>query len=161
MRRKRTISFLIVCMLALLLAGCGDVEIKPDTPDGHYATQNRLSAIEYSIYINKQITVFVGQLSTRITAIRTDNDLAGSNEPELAKEGLSIMQDARDEVEVTYPSEGHDDDREAVLTAMNTAIADMQAYIDDLNAGKDVSNYDSVFRSDANELTGMAALYNE
>ena len=97
-------------MLALLLAGCGDVEIKPDTPDGHYATQNRLSAIEYSIYINKQITVFIGQLSTRITAIRTDNDLAGSNEPELAKEGLSIMQDARDEVEVTYPSEGHDDD---------------------------------------------------
>ena len=44
---------------------------------------------------------------------------------------------------------------------MNTAIADMQAYIDDLNAGKDVSNYDSVFRSDANELTEMAALYNE
>ena len=62
---------------------------------------------------------------------------------------------------MTYPSEGHDDDREAVLTAMNTAIADMQAYIDDLNAGKDVSNYDSVFRSDANELTEMAALYTE
>lgn len=147
-------------ILALLFSGCS-MKVQPDKPDGHYATQNRLSSIEYSIYMNKQITVFVNQLSTRITVIRTDGDIANSNEKEMAEHSLSILKSTKDEVEVTYPSEGQDENRETTLTQMETAIADLNGYIDALGKGQDVDSYDSAFRTDVEELTGLANLYNE
>ena len=56
------------CILALTLCacmtGCSSIE-PPDPSTGKYSTQYPQSVLEYSIYMNKQITVFTNQISTR------------------------------------------------------------------------------------------------
>lgn len=157
--RHGMLTVLLCAAVCAEMTGCAP--IKPKKPDGTYATQNRLSSIEYSIYINKQITVFTGQLMTRMQAILNLKDTTYHDEYALAAHSLSVMQKARDEVEVTYPSTGRDDDRTSVLRAMKTAMDDMNAYLDAIQDGDDLTSYKDTFQGDFNELTGLAALYYE
>ena len=50
--------------MAVGLTSCTVTPADPST--GKYATQYPQTTLEYSIYINKQITVFVNELSTRL-----------------------------------------------------------------------------------------------
>ena len=153
---------LIGTMLMLLLTGC-DTKIEPDKPtDGKYATQNQTSSLEYSIYMNKQITVFTNQLSTRMgSAKNISNGYNVDNEITLAEQSLSVMQAAYDETNTVYPPNGADDDRQATLTAMETSISHMENYIEDLKSNNDVSGYFKDFENDFNQLAGLASLYYE
>ena len=157
--RHGMLTVLLCAAVCAGLTGCASVG--PKKPDGTYATQNRLSSTEYSIYINKQITVFTGQLMTRMQAILNLKDTTYHDEYALAAHSFSVMQKARDEVEVTYPSTGRDDDRTSVLRAMKTAMDDMNAYLDAIQDGDDLTSYKDTFQGDFNELTGLAALYYE
>ena len=94
MKRK---WYVYLFVFSLLMSGCA--KIKPDTPQsGKYATQNRLSAVEYSIYINKQLTVFTNQISTRMGSISNlSKDFNVDNEITLAQNSLDILQETYDE----------------------------------------------------------------
>ena len=99
-------SILCVGMICnILFTGCS-TEIKPDSKEeGVYATQNPLSAVEYSIYMNKQITVFTNQLTTRMIMANNAQESTYENEADMADESVKIMEDALEEVVVTYPSD--------------------------------------------------------
>jgi len=158
---KRRILFLIVALsLACgVLAGCSGDEPKEASNDT-YATQTRTSSLEYSIYMNKQITVFANQVNTRVTAVNSLKRSNYSDEADLAKNCVKILKETRDEVDTTYPSEGQDENRLKTLQVMDTTINDVENYIKDLEDDKDISGYAEVFLNDFNELTGMANLYN-
>ena len=152
---------LLFILSLILLVGCSDIE--PDNPsDGKYATQNQTSSLEYGIYMNKQITVFTNQLTTRMgTCQNISQGYNVDNEITLATQSLTTMQDAYDELCTVYPPNGADDDRESTIAAMETAIEHMEAYIDDLENGNDVSGYFKDFQNDFNQLTSLANLYYE
>lgn len=158
MKRK---WYVYLFVFSLLMSGCA--KIKPDTPQsGKYATQNRLSAVEYSIYINKQLTVFTNQISTRMGSISNlSKDFNVDNEITLAQNSLDILQETYDETATVYPSEGDDANRDATLVVMMTAIGHLQSYINDLDKKSDVSGYFKDFENDFNSLTGQAGLYNQ
>ncbi len=161
MRRfKKAISVLLLS--SLLLTGCS--EIKPDSPvDGKYATQNKDTSLEYAIYMNKQIQVFINQISTRMyTAEKISSGTSVDNESTLASQALRTMQETYDETVTVNPSTGADDDREATLTAMQTAIEHMKGYVDAIDSGStDLKGYVSDFQNDFNQLTSLANLYNQ
>lgn len=153
-------SILCVGMICnILFTGCS-TEIKPDSKEeGVYATQNPLSAVEYSIYMNKQITVFTNQLTTRMIMANNAQESTYENEADMADESVIIMEDALEEVVVTYPSDTSEDDREAAIMAMQTAVDHMVSYAEDVRNGEDTTKYINVFQNDFNALTGLANLY--
>lgn len=155
---KRTAAIIGILLLCTI-AGC--TEIKPDSPsNGEYATQNKNSSLEYSLYINKQITVFINQISTRMGVCRNiSQGYKADNEVMLAKESVQIMQDALDEVTVTNPSSGSDDNRENTILSMQTALEHMKGYVDAVEHGFKLDGYIKDFENDFNQLTGLANLY--
>lgn len=159
--RKKAFLALMLTLTIISSSGC-QTEIKPADPkDGKYATQTSMTSLEYALYMNKQITVFTNQLSTRMAVVANHKDVQSSNESYMTQQSIEILQDTLDEVTVTKPSKEKDDSREAVMTAMETAIEHLKSYKSDLDEGKDISGYADEFQNDFNELTGLANLYNQ
>ena len=152
----------VLCLLLLFaLTGCN--EIGPDNPkDGKYATQNRESTLEYSIYMNKQIQVFLNEINTRMTIARNIVlNRKVDNEASLAESSLEKMQKVYDEASLVNPSIGAEKDREDTLKAMQTAMEHMRGYKVAVESGKDVEGYIADFENDFNQLTGLANLYGQ
>lgn len=159
--RKKAFLALMLTLTIISSSGC-QTEIKPADPkDGKYATQTSMTSLEYALYMNKQITVFTNQLSTRMAVAANHKDVQSSNESYMTQQSIETLQDTLDEVTVTKPSKEKDDSREAVMIAMETAIEHLKSYKSDLDEGKDISGYADEFQNDFNELTGLANLYNQ
>lgn len=159
--RKKAFLALMLTLTIISSSGC-QTEIKPADPkDGKYATQTSMTSLEYALYMNKQITVFTNQLSTRMAVAANHKDVQSSNESYMTQQSIETLQETLDEVTVTKPSKEKDDSREAVMTAMETAIEHLKSYKSDLDEGKDISGYADEFQNDFNELTGLANLYNQ
>lgn len=159
--RKKAFLALMLTLTIISSSGC-QTEIKPADPkDGKYATQTSMTSLEYALYMNKQITVFTNQLSTRMAVAANHKDVQSSNESYMTQQSIETLQDTLDEVTVTKPSKEKDDSREAVMTAMETAIEHLKSYKSDLDESKDISGYADEFQNDFNELTGLANLYNQ
>ena len=77
----------------------------------------------------------------------------------MIKTNLSDMEAAANEVRVTMPSVGRDEDKEAMDTAMEAAIEHMKSYKNALKKSKNTSEYVQVFENDFNEITGLAQMY--
>lgn len=157
LKNKAFVGALACC---LLLSGCS---IDPPDPDnGTYATQYPQSALEYSIYLNKQITVFTNQISTRLNQAVHSKDGNYENEADLAQQSVDIMQDTLDEVTATESSDYSEENRLSVIEAMQTAIDHMKDYTEAVKNGEsDLTDYTHSFENDFNALTGLASLYNQ
>lgn len=78
--RKKAFLALMLTLTIISSSGC-QTEIKPADPkDGKYATQTSMTSLEYALYMNKQITVFTNQLSTRMAVAANHKDVQSSNE---------------------------------------------------------------------------------
>jgi len=154
-------ALILVLLLVLTMTGCS--EIKQDSSkDGKYATQNRESSLEYALYMNKQIQVFINEISSRLAIAKNiSTGSTADNEAELAAAGLDRLNETYDEVITVYPSTGSDDNREAALTAMKTAIDHLSGYKTAVENGEDVNGYIKDFENDFDQLTGLANLYNK
>ena len=147
-------------MIAIIgITGCS-TQIQPDSKSaGTYSTQTPMSSLEYSIYMNKQITVFTNQLSSRMIMAKNAENSSYENEKDLAEESLKVLQDTLDEVTVTKPAKTAEDDRETAIEAMQTAVDHMKQYVDALDDEKDVKAFADTFQNDFNALSGLANLY--
>ena len=154
---RKIIMFPLICICAFSLCACS-VVFPEEKPTETYKTQNANSALEYGIYMNKQITVYTNQLSTHMMLLQ-NSDSTYENIIPLAEESLEIMQVALDDVIVTYPSFDAEDDRETTITLMKTAVKNMENYITALKEGKSVKDFADKFQNDYFALTGMANLY--
>ena len=150
---------LIAALITLLLPGCSD--IKPDSAaDGNYATQNKESALEYSLYMGKQIQVFINEIGSRMAvADSITKGRKADNELSLATASLEKLRKVYDEAVTVNPSIGAEQDRENILKAMKTAIGHMEGYVDALTTNGKVEGYIADFQNDFNQLTGLANLY--
>ena len=165
MKNKRILIFFFLGMLAVS-TGCGTenhrITIdgkKALETNGTYTTQTRLSALEYSIFMSKQITVFTNQLSTFITMAKNSANYSYDADLVLVENARDIMQDAYDEVLVTFPSQGSDQDRETALTCMETAILHTDEYIQRIRNNESTTDFPQYFENDFLALTSLASLY--
>lgn len=157
--RKKFSKALVLLFACVLMTGCG--EIKPgNSSEGSYMTQNRESTLEYSIYMNKQIQVFINEINTRMTMARSIAlNHSADNEAELAASALEKMKKVYDETSIVNPSIGAEKDREDTLKAMQTAMDHMEGYQKAVKDGTSVDGYIIDFENDFNQLTGLANLY--
>lgn len=159
-------SVMIVClMLASCLTGCVG-KIKQDSADsGKYSTQTPKTALEYSVFLSKQVNICAGELETRMQMARQLGSTYGTssykNEYALAGNSLQTMNKTLNTVKVTMPSDGREKDREALISAIETAITHMKDYRKALKARKDVTGYIENFHNDFIEITGLAQNYQE
>lgn len=158
---KRQPKIIIACLvMAVGLTSCTVTPADPST--GKYATQYPQTTLEYSIYINKQITVFVNELSTRLNQAVHSTDGVYENETEATEQSIQSLQETLDNVTAMQPSVGKEDDRLSLITAMQTALDHMKEYKESVESGEtDLTNYSHIFETDINVLTGMASLYNQ
>ena len=148
-----------LCIIALLV-GCS--EITPySSEQGTYATQQRTTALEYNLYIGKQINVFTNQLMSRITILQGEETMSYPNEKKLAESSLREMKETLDSVKGVFPSIGDDANRDMTIECMQITIDDMERYIKDIDSGASLSKYKAVFQNDFNALTQQAGLYNQ
>ena len=171
MKKNLLGTVLAIFLAGLYLGACstsgsGDPDITIDRQDaldtnGTYTTQTRLSALEYSIFMNKQLNVFINQLSTHMgMAYNSDNYSYDALLPS-AEQSLTSMQEAYDEVMVTYPAQGNDDERLTALTQMSTAISHYTYIYCYIKQGKDISDFSQYFENDFLALTSTATMYNQ
>lgn len=79
--------------MAVGLTSCTVTPADPST--GKYATQYPQTTLEYSIYINKQITVFVNELSTRLNQAVHSTDGVYENETEATEQSIQLLLDGK------------------------------------------------------------------
>ena len=150
---------LIMLVISLALGGCSQNSKNNETT---YATQNKVSSLEYGIYMNKQIQIYINQLTTRMGIARNiSHGYDADNDYKLALDSVNTMQSVYDEVEVVYPSDNGDDNREDTLLAMNTAIEHMNSYAEAVKNNENLEDYIKDFENDFNQLTGLANFYTE
>jgi len=118
-----------------------------------------MSSAEYSLFLNKETTVFTNALVTRMNSIKNITKENKKEELAMIKTNLSDMEAAANEVRVTMPSVGRDEDKEVMDTAMEAAIEHMKSYKNALKKNKNTSEYVQVFENDFNEITGLAQMY--
>lgn len=161
MKKIILIAILAITIVAMLSA-CEAIGPNEPTLTMGDNTQTSPSSIEYGIYVNKQITVYINQLITHMNVMANAEDgLIYENEQIVAEESLKILQDIYDEVSLTMPPVGGEDDKDILLVCMSTAIGHMKDYIDALKSGSDISGYTNDFQNDIYGLTNMANLYYE
>lgn len=155
---------LILAVIITVLTGC-QATIGPNDPSimNGYNTQSSPSSLEYGIYMNKQITVYINQLTTHMSTIANTKDgPIYENELLVAEESLKILQDVYDEVSLTMPPVNGEDDRNVTLICMDTAIEHMEEFIEALKNGEtDLDGYANDFQNDIYGLTNMANMYYE
>lgn len=158
---KRGAVFVFAGLLLFTTTACAD--IKADSPaDGKYATQNKESSLEYSLYMSKQIQVFINQISSRMSIARSISEgNTVDNEYTLANQSLETMQETYDELITVYPSTGSDDERESVILAMSTSLEHMKGYVETVGNNGDVSGYAEDFKNDFDQLTALSNFYNQ
>ena len=165
---KKTISLIMLFFLIAVLSACQDTtgknfSVKPDsTKDGKYSTMMPMSSLEYSIYMQKQSTIFTNELMSRMNAAQLSTALNDNKtELKLVETGIQSMEAAKEEFTLAMPPEGRDDDRQTMMLAMDAAIKHMEEYEEKLKKGSDVTGYVKIFESDFNEISNLAIVYPE
>ena len=158
MRMTGIIIFLILAPAPLLLVSCGHVSLPPKAREGHLLTDSRMSAIENSLYTNKQVQVFVSAINARQLALmlgRSDSELLA------ARAAVREMSEALNEFRQINPALGMDDMKEDTVVVMEQAIKHMEEYAAIAGGSGDTAPFNDIFTGDILNLTSMAELYNQ
>lgn len=121
-------------MALLTCSGCEKIE--SSSPEDGYNTDVAMSAVEYSIFMSKQISVIENVLMTR--AVMAENIADGtydiSAEIQNVNESISKVVATQNELLVTMPAQSLDTDRQNILDLTDDAINVLIAYRDDLGS---------------------------
>lgn len=134
MKKRIGCVFLIACMTVNLCA-CSFSEtaskgsFNPSNSD--YNAEYALSANEYTIYVNKEISVSSNQLIARVSCLRKviSGDMKAVDELTNLPISLQTIQTCKDEISSTRPAVGYEDTRTRLLeiyTEIETAYGDCE-----------------------------------
>lgn len=132
-------------------------------PEKGYATYYAMSAVEYNIFLNKQIGVMENILLTRM--LMAENVMNGSypvqSEISNVEESISKAGGIKDEVTVTMPATGYETDRQNALDLIEEARVALVDYLDTLNNGgiKDIESHITQMQACYTALGGEANSY--
>jgi len=148
----------IILLSTLSLSACTPIALPSDAKDGHLLTDNRVCALEYSLYTNKQVQIFVSAIHVRhmaLTAGKTDG------KQEAAESACREMSKALNEFRQVNPALGMDDMKADTVEIMERSVKHMEEYKDALAEGSDAGFLKDLFSGDILDLTSVAELYNQ
>ena len=158
MKRMTLFVLAFIILSTLSLSACTPIALPPYAKDGHLLTENRVSALEYSLYTNKQVQIFVSAIHVRqmaLTAGKTDG------EQEAAETACREMSEALNEFKQVNPALGMDDMKADTVEIMERSVKHMEEYQDALAEGSDTEFLKDLFSGDILDLTSMTELYNQ
>lgn len=123
---------LLTCISIVCISGC---KIQSADPQNGYYSDYAMSAVEYSIFISKQVSVVENVLSTRMSMASSvgSGDYSVPAEMDNTQEAISKVIAVRDELSVTRPAVGMETDMKNILSLVNDSIDVLQDYHDALN----------------------------
>ena len=135
-------------IVVLSLTACAE-EKKPSymvlNNDETYFNEDRLDALNYSMYVNKELALLTNILEAHMsTAERIKNDTSLINEEIIAvEENLIKVEEAIETIRGIYPPKKYDDDRLIFIRRMENAkkaLTDYQSYLKvaSINANENV-----------------------
>ena len=151
-------AVLIITAASITLTGCYSVTLPREASAGQLLTTGRISAIEYSLYANKQIQVFVSAINSRQLAITAGKK---DGEKETAAVAKREMEESLNEFRQVNTSLGMEDMKSDTVRCMEIAIEHMEGYIGSLENVESNLSYKDIFFGDILDLTAMAELYNQ
>lgn len=160
--KKTTALILSICLIFILCSGCVD---EPEaTSDTTYNMGYGLDAHGYHLFMNKEMSSVLNQLSTQmILALRAADSGNSGNALESAKASLKIMEDSYHEIEIMHPPAQYAENRDNVLRIIMNARKHMEAYIKDLSNDtalkSSLLDHSSILQTDFIELTAEFNIY--
>lgn len=132
---------LIIAAIALLATTGCDTLNKPINPnagqDNSYYTSSNMSALEYSHYLARKISVATGQINTHMNKIH--NVVSGScsyeNEVQALDSSIKTLKEDKKDLNYVYPPDEYARTRENALTYWQDAVDIMQEMKDELSTG--------------------------
>ena len=129
----------ITIPLAGIIIGCsGCAKIQSASPEDGYNTDYAMSAVEYTIFLNKQISVASNILFTRMSMAGSvaDSDYEAEKEIQSTQEAISKMEAVKDEVTVTMPAASLETDRQNILDLLEDSLNALNTYQEHLQNGE-------------------------
>lgn len=133
--RKELIITMAAIALCLPCSGCE--KIHSASPEDGYNTDYAMSAVEYSIFLSKEISVIENALSTRMSMAQSvaDGGYEASKEIQSTEEAIDKVSDAKDEITVTMPATTMEGDRQNLLDLTQDALNALETYKENLASG--------------------------
>lgn len=150
-------SFLGIMLISIFCSGCE--KIQSSSPEDGYNTDVSMSAVEYSIFLSKQISVIENVLMTRMAMAESvaNGTYSSSMEIKNTEEAISKVAATKDELYVTMPAQSFDTDRQTILELTEDALDVLIEYQDNLK-----NNNTSAIKSSGVEMKNcMLALSGE
>lgn len=148
---KSHISIFLVLMLVCgILAGCTGNTQQPanDPNEPEYIMDYAWDAHSYCLYVNKELTVVLNQLSTHMLLARQVGDgYTIDNALLSAKASLEAIRDAKKQLEIMPAPAQYVENRENTLRLVALAEQDMEEWVEILEAA----------RVDSTKLTSVAS----
>lgn len=129
----RTGLFIGAILMASSFTGCE--KIQSSSPEDGYNTDVAMSAVEYSIFLSKQISVLENVLTTRMAMADSvaNGTYECSKEIQSTEEAISKVSATKDELTVTMPAQSMDTDRQNILDIAEDSLNALNTYLDNLN----------------------------
>lgn len=163
LRKKKKIACLIIGSFMTIASITGCAKIESSSPEDGYNTAYAMSAVEYTIFMSKQITVAENVLFTRFSMIDSvqDGTYETSKEIQSTEESISKIESIKDEITMTMPATNYESDRQNTLDLMEDARLALEDYLAALQGNGNLDTCKELLKSCYLALSGEANIYYE
>lgn len=125
--KRFVLATLVLPVLCFCLFGCQSTN--SSIPNNTYNMNYGLDAMQYRLFLNKQSTTVLNQLSTHMILALRVTDATKESTLESAKSSLEAIKAVRHEVDIMFPPANYTETRTSVLRLYDSAISDMENMI--------------------------------
>jgi hypothetical protein len=160
--RYQKVQFFIVIIIAIIIAVFAAATIiTSPVKTNKYQTEFPLTALEYTLSVNKEITLVLNLLETHMSNGRNviNGEYPVTDERDNVRHDIVMVKDAVNSVNVTYPAKQYADDREDILRRMVNAQSSLEAYEKCLTEG-DMDGLGRIIDVMKSDFTALKGLFN-
>lgn len=134
MNNKKKIPILIIICLAMLLSLSACTNGDSSGEENTYNIQYPYSAQGYTSFLNKEIEPVTNEIVTQMMIAKSivEGEYSASDAILSAKSSLKIVQDSFSAVDEMTPAVGYEQNRIAVLTALQETESVLNSYVGEL-----------------------------
>lgn len=158
MHMKKAIA--AVVLITSLFSGCAP--IRPDSLSStETATINTVTTLEYSIFAEREVSVFTNQIISQMRMIAFSGESNAELSNESIEESIQLMTNAYDSVCMEHAPETNQQEKETLIKEMEKCIAHMTEYQDSVKNHEDTSIFKDLLSSDFYALTAVTSTYTQ
>lgn len=138
-RKQKILASMLAAYSIFILPIGGCAKIESASPENGYSTYYAMSAVEYNLFLTKEISNLENILMTRLAMAEciTDGSYEVAKEIENTEESISKTDAIVEEITVTMPATNYESDRQNALDLAEDASVALSDYLDALNSGSE------------------------